>query len=142
MYLHILLLIVILLLLLLYEQAPIRRTQRPHLKQAQEGKRQRNQMRAIHDGHILKLLGRLFALLRGHFYDTLFNKLRDGDICCWFIGYDSSVSIPFARTRFIFHVSLGNTVSFTALICLHPRSLRVCADSRRALARHGKAPLV
>ena len=37
---------------------------------------------------------------------------------------------------------LGNTVAFTALICLHPRSLRACADPRRTPARHGESPFV
>ena len=55
---------------------------------------------------------------------------------------DFSVFVLFTQTGFIFNVPLGSTVAFTASIFLQPRSLRACAEPRRASARRGEAPLV
>ena len=38
-------------------------------------------------------------------------------------------------TIFMFDIPRGSTATFTALICLHPQSLRAYAEPRRASAR-------
>ena len=84
--------------LLLYYHVPVGTvTTAPSAKaQAQEGKRQRRQMRATPDGNIRNVLSRLtswstlcntFFLLDSHFFCRMANSKN----CCWFVESDSSV---------------------------------------------------
>ena len=67
----------------------------------------------------------------------------DGRICCWFI--ESGVVLFFAlhsnTIRFLC-APWQHSVAFMASICLHPRSLRACAEPKRASARCGEASLL
>ena len=51
-------------------------------------------------------------------------------------------SCSLLKQYLIFGVTLGSTVTFTVSIRLHPRSLRACAEPRKAPAHRGKALLL
>ena len=76
---------------------------------------------------------------------SVITGMRGAIFCCWFIESDSSVLFLSAQTRHInLMYPLGSTAAFTASIFPHTlgRSLRACAETRRASARRDDVHLV
>ena len=83
---------------------------------------------------------RLFALLRGHPCVVFF--LLSYALLCQIARIDAESSIPvFSCSSLKRDSFMYSTIAFAGLICLHPRSLRTCAEPGGRQHAAAKPPL-
>ena len=136
----------VLIVLLLYEQMPVGNN--GTFQQAQEGKRQGDQMKVIPDAIvILEMFGLSFRDTSWSALSTTFLQ-KIYAVLCRMAKFDADSLHPALPCSSLKHDSFS--MSPLAVLSrlrprfayIHPGSLRACAEPRRASAPRGEAPLV